>query len=451
LNSLDLFPLTKTISPQDGSLQIAGHSLGELARLWGTPLYLYDAATVRARAGELQRLLKAAYPGPSLVAYAAKAYFSPGFARHVAALGLGADVVSLGELTVARNAGFDPGLVHLHGNNKSAEEMEAALRWGVQSIVVDSLEELEFLDGLAARLGRTARIWLRVTPGLQVHTHPYRQTGHPASKFGFPLQDGQAAEGIRRALHSHWLHLTGLHTHLGSQVFEPEPYREAIQSLCQLAKEQDYIPEEFSPGGGWGVPYHPDDENVPAAAWVGEVGATLVEACQAHGWPLPRLVLEPGRWLSAQAGVAIYTIGTHKILADGTQVVAVDGGMADNPRPALYQARYQACLVDRPLEPPTRRVRLVGKFCESGDVLIPEVELPEGWQRGDRIVLPVVGAYQLSMASNYNLAPRPAVLWLEKADYNPCDNNPGEVQVLQRREDLDEANWWNTSMIESMP
>lgn len=432
MNKLDLFPVSTTIHPEDGGLQIAGHDLTELAHRWGTPLYLYDGATVRLQAAELQRLLSENYAGPSLVAYAAKAYFSAGFARRLAGLGLGADVVSLGELEIARKAGFDPGKVHLHGNNKSPQELEAAARWGVQSIVIDSLEELEFLESLAERLNLSSiRIWLRITPGIDVHTHAYRQTGHTASKFGLPVQDGQAAKAIRLGMHSRRLRLTGLHTHLGSQLFEPGPYQAAMSSLCGLANEQGFVPEEISPGGGWGVAYHPDDENVPAAVWVQSVSIALKEACQAYGWPLPRLVLEPGRWLAARAGVAVYTLGTHKTLADGSRVAAVDGGMADNPRPALYQAHYTACLASKPLAETAQTWRLVGKFCESGDVLIPDVALAD-FQRGDCLVMPVTGAYQLSMASNYNLAPRPTVLWLEE----------GDAQPLQMREEIAESGWW---------
>jgi diaminopimelate decarboxylase len=227
------------------------------------------------------------------------------------------------------------------------------------------------------------------------------------------------------------LHLTGLHTHLGSQLFEPEPYQEAIRSLARLAKAEGYIPEEISPGGGWGAPYTIADSNSPAAGWVEAVSETLLAVCQEYNWPLPRLVLEPGRWLVARAGVAIYSIGTHKILPDGDRVVSVDGGMADNPRPALYQSQYTACLVDRPYAVTTHNWRLVGKFCESGDILIPEVALPD-FKRGDLIAMPVAGAYQLSMSSNYNLASRPAVLWLED----------GIAVQIQAREMPAEGGWW---------
>jgi diaminopimelate decarboxylase len=427
---MDLFPQTAAINP-DGCLSIAGHDLTELAARWGTPLYVYDAETIRAQVVELQALARQHYPGASQLTYAAKAYFSLGMARRLAALGLGVDVVSMGELKIAQKAGFAPGIAHLHGNNKSARELEAAARWGVQSIVVDSLEELEFLDGLTDKLDLTARIWLRVTPGIHVDTHAYRQTAHPASKFGLPVSDGQAAEGIRRARESQRLRLTGLHTHLGSQVFEAEPYRRAVAALFELAQSQGFVMDEISPGGGWGVRYTDADSCEGVETWVQAVAQAVVEQARRFDVPLPKLVLEPGRLIVARAGVALYTVGTHKTASDGTRIVAVDGGLADNPRPALYQADYTALLANRADATTTQTASVVGKFCESGDRLIAEVQLPEV-KRGDVLVMPAAGAYQLSMASNYNLADRPAVLWLER----------GEVQVLQNREQIDESGWW---------
>ena len=429
-NNLDLFPISTRLN-SNGSLTIAGHDLNALARQWGTPLYLYDASTVQNKAASLRQLLTAAYPGALDITYAAKAYFSLGMARRLAALNLGVDVVSLGELEIARRAGFLPERVHLHGNNKGEAELRAAIEWGVQAIVVDSLEEIAFLERLCSGLQRTARIWLRVTPGIYVDTHAYRQTAHPASKFGLPVSDGQAAEGIRLGRASHWLKLTGLHTHLGSQVFENEPYQKAVEVLLQLAGDAGWIPEEISPGGGWGVPYTLDDPQGDPRPWIDAVANTIVAGCARRGWPLPKLIVEPGRMIVAQAGVVIYTVGTSKAAADGTYLVAVDGGMADNLRPALYQARYTACRVDMPNSPITRKTTLVGKFCESGDQLIPELLLPPV-ERGDLVVMPVAGAYHLAMSSNYNLAARPAVLWLE----------PDKVSVLQQREDPCQLDWW---------
>jgi diaminopimelate decarboxylase len=425
-----LYPVT-TARDENGRLTIAGHSLVELAERFGTPFYIYDAATVREHVGVLRDLLAAHYPASSEITYAAKAYFSLGMARKLAGLDLGVDVVSQGEFTIAERAGFLPNRMHLHGNNKTSAELSLALERNIQAVVVDSLEELDYLECQARENGKNVPVWLRITPGLAVDTHPYRQTGHASSKFGLPVQDGQAEQGIRRALASRWLHLTGLHMHLGSQIFETEPYRKAIAVLFDLAEANQFIPQELSPGGGWGVPYTVEDDEADPRLWVETVAGGVVDECQKRGWRLPKLVIEPGRWLVARAGMALYHVGTHKTTSDGGQVIAVDGGMADNPRPALYHARYTACLANRAETQPSQKVRVVGRFCESGDELIHETWLPEV-KRGDLLALPVAGAYQLSMASNYNLASRPAVLWLEK----------GAVEVLQRRELAEEAGWW---------
>lgn len=434
-----LLPVTAGRTPS-GCLSIAGHDVVELARQYGTPLYLYDAETVRRQVQAVRDGLKSCYPGLSEVTYAAKAYFSLGLARYMVEWGLGVDVVSLGEMGMARRAGFTPGRVHLHGNNKSPEELLAAVKWGVQAVVIDSLEELEFLEGLVRentpQSGHKAayppvRVWLRISPGVSVDTHAYMQTAHHSTKFGLPVIGGQAAEAIRRAKSSRYLKLTGLHTHLGSNFFEAEPYRAAIASLMALAEENDFIPEELSPGGGWGVPYVPEQAENSPAAWLETVSSAVQSECEKRSWPLPKLIVEPGRRLVARAGVAVYTVGTTKTSGDGTHFVAVDGGMADNPRPALYEARYTALLANRPDEEPGQKVCVAGKYCESGDLLIPEVALPQA-KRGDTLVIPASGAYHLSMSSNYNLAARPAVLWLE----------PGQVEVFQKREQPEEAGWW---------
>lgn len=428
----DITPFLPDSAARDGNGQVTvgGLRLSDLAREWGTPLYVYDGATIRQNVKRL-RVALAAYPAASEIAYAAKAYFAPQFAQQMATLGLDVDVVSLGELRTAYGSGFAPDRIHLHGNNKSADELRAALALEIHAVVVDSLDELAFLESLADEAGRRARVWLRVAPDVAVHTHAYRQTGHAATKFGLPLHDGQAAEAIRRAQSSRWLHLTGLHTHLGSQVFEVEPYQEAIRRLCQLARDTDFTPEEFSPGGGWGVRYTEDDPVISEAAWVQAVSETLQAESTVGNWPLPRLIVEPGRWLAARAGVAVYAVGACKVGGDGTRWAAVDGGLADNLRPALYGAAYTAFLPERPDEPPTERVNVVGKFCESGDFLLKDAELPT-LRRGDWLAIPVAGAYHLSMASNYNLAPRPTAVWVED----------GQVSLLQVREPLLETGWW---------
>lgn len=426
----DLLPYSAS-RDEAGRLQIAGLDLRQLAETWGTPLYLYDAATVTHQAGLLHTLMRQAYPAAYDITYAAKAYFSLGMARKLTSLNLGVDVVSLSEMEVARAAGFSAERVHLHGNNKSEGELRAALDWGVQAIVVDSLEELSTLEKLAAQAGKRARIWLRITPGVTVDTHKYVQTAHHASKFGLSIAGGQAARGINHALSSRHVQLTGLHTHLGSQFFKAEPYREAIGMLLELAEREGFVPEELSPGGGWGVSYTEQVAANDPRPWVETVCGTVIEEYQRRGWSLPKLLVEPGRWMVARAGVALYTIGTTKQAGDGSFLAAVDGGLADNPRPALYQAAYSACLVERPDDPGSIKTTIVGKFCESGDQLIEGVMLPEV-ERGDLLAIPVGGAYQLSMASNYNLAARPAVLWLEN----------GRVEALQKREMPHLGGWW---------
>ena len=432
-----LLPITARIHA-DGHLWLAGCDTVALAEEYGTPLYVYDGATLWQRLAELQDALARHYPGPAQVAYAAKAFFTPALARRLNAAGLGLDVVSGGEMAVAREAGFDPDRVHLHGNNKSLAELCAALDWGVGRIVVDNLDELEWLEALieernqvlplrSLRLWKNlvspVPIWLRLTLALDVETHPYRQTGHAASKFGLHtslpdapgLREGQgspAAQALARARESRRLDVAGLHTHLGSQVFDPAPYATAVRRMLDWAADQRFTPAELSPGGGWGVPYTPEDPAPPVDAWIAAVSQAVVEGCRARGWALPRLIVEPGRWLIAPAAVALYRVGTRKTAADGTRYVAVDGGLADNPRPALYGARYTAFLANRAAESPGAPVTIVGRFCESGDVLVHDVHLPEP-RPGDLLAIPVAGAYQLSMASRYNLAPAPVALWLE--------------------------------------
>ncbi len=361
------------------------------------------------------------------MAYAGKAHLCLALARLLAEEQLGLDVVSGGELYLARQAGFLLASVHFHGNNKSAAELEMALDWGVGRIVVDNAHELGLLERLAGERGQRVPVWLRLSPDIDLHTHVYRKTGLADSKFGFPLASDDAERAVQAALSSPHLELVGLHTHLGSQAFETEPFAAAAEALLTFAVEMGrkygFRLQELSPGGGWGVPYHESDPLTPLEDYVRAVAQAVAERCARHGLPLPCLVLEPGRSIVGPAGVALYTVGARKTIPGVRTYVSVDGGMADNVRPALYGVRYTALAATRAHRPAEEVVTVVGKFCESGDWLIRDIPLPK-LEPGEFLAVPVAGAYHLPMASNYNLAPRPAVVWVKD----------GHARLVQRRE-----------------
>ena len=425
MQTLDLFPITTRIDGT-GRLWLGGCLARDLAEQFGTPLYVFDEATLVARCREAREAL-ASYPGPARVAYASKAFLCIGLAQLLAREGLGLDVVSGGELAVARAAGFPRQRVHLHGNNKSRAELQAALEWGICTIVVDGWQELALLRELAAGRGGRQRIWLRVAPGIDVHTHAHRKTGLLDSKFGFTLETGEALAALREALATEDLALVGLHAHIGSLVFEPEPFAAAAAALLDLAAAAGFAPEEVSPGGGWGVATGPGEEDVPLAAFGQAVATAVQERCARHGLPLPTLTVELGRTIVAPAGVALYRVGGRKEIPGVRTYLALDGGMGDNIRPALYGARYAALAADHASAPAAETVTLAGRFCESGDIIARDVELPH-LQPGDLVAIPRAGAYCLPMASNYNLVPRPAVVLVDG----------GQARLLQRRETLDD-------------
>jgi diaminopimelate decarboxylase len=429
-----ILPLTAGVNAA-GHLTIGGCDATELAQQFGTPLYVLDEATLRAQARAYRQAFAAHYPDSS-VAYASKAYLSLVLARLLAEEGLGLDVVSGGELFVAHRAGFPLERVHFHGNNKSPEELAMALDLGVGRIVVDNRHELRLLSGLAARRGVTAAILLRLSPGVDPHTHAYNTTGLVDSKFGLPIVTGQAEEAVAEALRLPGLRLLGLHAHIGSQILELGPYRQTIAVLFDFAAAMrarygkgatesapTFVLAEFSPGGGWGIAYTPEQEP-PTIQAIAETIATAVRQNAARvGLPLPRLFVEPGRSIVGRAGVALYSVGAIKDIPGVRCYVAVDGGMADNVRPALYGARYVALAANRLHEPCTQTVTIAGKYCESGDILIQEAVLPP-LAAGDLLAIPAAGAYCLALSSNYNLALRPAVVMV----------NDGIARLIRRRE-----------------
>jgi diaminopimelate decarboxylase len=427
----DLFPLSTELRP-DGSITIAGSSLKKLAKDFGSPLYLYDSETIRANIQKLKNAFSTFYPGNFAIAYASKAYLSRKFAEKIAKQDIELDVVSMAELLIALKAGFSPKQIHFHGNNKTTEEIQKAIDCNIHALVIDNMDELLYAEKIAASKNKCVKIWLRITPDIHVKTHPHIETSAAESKFGFHVTTGEAKAGIQYALKSPFFELTGLHCHLGSQIFDPLPYRITIQMLYDLASECGYVPSELSPGGGWGVPYSTEDPVADPNDWIEHISSAVIEQCRQKQMPLPKIVIEPGRWLVAKAGVSIYQIGSQKSTPNGLRIIAINGGMSDNPRNALYQAKYTAVINGKIASNEVFPSRIVGKFCESGDTLIDQVYLPEA-ERDDLLIIPVSGAYQLSMASNYNLAPRPAVLWLESG---------GIYELLQYRENPEESSWW---------
>jgi len=426
----ELFPASCELS-DDSPIRIGGVDLHRLVEEFGTPLYIYDAATISGNYSRLRVLLDHYYPETSRIAYASKAYLSLKFARKLVTLGASIDVVSRGEFEIALKAGFSPDRIHLHGNNKSNSEIDMAIQHEIEAIVVDSLDELHYLDSICNTSTKKPRVWLRINPSINVQTHRAVQTGHGVSKFGIPIENRLAGQAITEALGSNNIELVGIHVHLGSQIFEPHPYAEAIRAVMQLCRDIGWNPPVVSPGGGWGVPYTQEFPDGNVADWIRTISTVLVDWCARMKVPLPALVIEPGRWLVARAGVSIYRVGTCKQSIDEDWIATVDGGMADNPRPALYGSPYTAVLLDDKTNRPVVPTRLVGRFCESGDELIHQINLPR-LDRNDIIAIPVSGAYQLSMASNYNLADRPCVLWVED----------GRVEILQHRERASESAWW---------
>ncbi|MCP2254112.1 diaminopimelate decarboxylase [Prauserella aidingensis] len=431
-----------TFRAGDGVVRIAGVDVRELARTYGTPLFVIDEADFKFRCAEYA----AAFEDPSLVHYAGKAFLCTEVARWVAGQGLSLDVCSGGELAIAQRAEFPPERITFHGNNKSVEELEAAVEAGVGTIVLDSYYEIARLADVATRHDVVQQVLVRVTVGVEAHTHEFIATAHEDQKFGFSLASGEAAEAVRRVLNAPSLQLVGLHSHIGSQIFDADGFevaaRRVVGLLADLRKEHG--PEALESlavvdlGGGFGIAYTDKDNPPPPAQLVTQIRDIVRKECAFADIPVPRIAGEPGRAIAGPGTVTLYETGTIKDVVLGDEgvrrYVSVDGGMSDNIRTALYDAAYDVRLVSRASddgqpEPVTAMLsRVVGKHCESGDIVVRDCWLPETLAPGDLLAVAATGAYCYSMASNYNRQPRPAVVAVRN----------GEHRLLLRRETYDD-------------
>jgi diaminopimelate decarboxylase len=418
-----LLPLTATVNAAD-HLVVGGCDVVDLVEQFGSPLYILDDHTLRTACQQYRQGFERYYPGQALVLYASKAWNCMAVCAIVAAEGLGIDVVSGGELFTASEAGVSPEVIYFHGNNKSLEELTLAQSVGCR-VVVDNWLELQTLASLATA-DQPIPVLLRITPGIECHTHEYIRTGHLDSKFGF---DPDQMESVFEFLVDHpQLQTLGVHAHIGSQIFELNPHQDLGGVMAQwLVAAQRYgiTLTELDVGGGLGIRYTEADDPPSIDTWVKIVCDSVVAACQAQHIPLPRLLCEPGRSLIGPACVTAYRVGSQKSIPGLRTYVAVDGGMSDNPRPITYQSLYRALVANRMSAPLDQRLTLAGKHCESGDVLIKDAPLP-ALVADDVIVVAATGAYNYSMASNYNRVPRPAAVLVKN----------GDAQLILRSEGL---------------
>jgi diaminopimelate decarboxylase len=410
-----VYPLGSRVNAR-GRLEVAGCDVVELAAEFGTPAYVYAEDDIRARARAYLDAFRARTDDFEVI-YASKAAPFVAACRVAREEGLGIDVASGGELRGALRAGFDPSRIYLHGNNKTEAELRDAIEAEVGHVIVDSFAEIDRLERM---LDRPQNVLIRVTPGISASTHSYVQTGQLDSKFGFGLADGLAERALEAVRGSSRLRLVGLHAHIGSQIFELEPYAKAIEALAELAGDDCRI---LNVGGGLGIAYTADDAPPSIADYV----EVKVRGVQGVFDPPPRILVEPGRSLVGNAGITVYRVGTVKEIPGVRTYVAVDGGMSDNLRPMLYGARYEAVIADRAAEPPETIATIAGMHCESGDVLVHDAALAAP-RIGDALVTPATGAYGYAMASNYNAVPRPPVIF--------CKD--GDARVVVRRETYDD-------------
>ena len=419
-----VFPDTTTINDK-GHLVIGDCSVADLASKYGTPLYIIDEDTVRNRCTSFRVAFKELYPNSQII-YGSKAFANLAITKIIVDEELGLDVVSGGELALANAGGAPSKSIYFHGNNKSRQELTEAVSLGIGRIVIDSFYEIDLLEEIGCQTNKTQDVLIRVSPAVDPHTHSYISTGILDSKFGFAIDTGDAAFAVKKVISSPHLNLIGLHCHIGSQLFEFDPYQKAIQVAIKFAsdmRDEGLTLYEFSPGGGFGIAYTKDDNPPSITEFAYAITSEVISACKDFSLEHPKLLIEPGRSIIGPAGVAAYTTGARKVIPGIRTYLSVDGGMGDNIRPALYQASYEAVVANKMNNTSSDKVTIAGKYCESGDILINDVNLAPT-EPGDIIAIPATGAYCIPMSSNYNMSPRPCVVLVKG----------GSSRVIRRRE-----------------
>ncbi|GLB46530.1 diaminopimelate decarboxylase [Philodulcilactobacillus myokoensis] len=413
-----------------GHLTIGGMDAIQLANQFKTPLVVYDVAQIRNQIHHFQKVFQD-NDVKYAISYASKAFACLGMYQVVNQEHCHIDIVSGGEMYAALKAGFPASKMSFHGNNKSKAELEMAIDHHVGLIMIDNFHEIDLLNQVLKNKDAKVDVMLRLTPGVSAHTHEYDQTGQRDSKFGFDLKSGQADQALQKVMASGRMNLRGIHAHIGSQIFEVKGFEMAAQKLVEVAKnwrdKYDYVPDIINVGGGFGIKYNENDDPIRPEDFVEAIIKTMKDSVKDDGLPMPEIWIEPGRSIIGPAGYNLYTIGSTKRVPGIKTYVAVDGGMGDNIRPALYQAKYEAVLANDPNAKPVEDVRIAGKYCESGDILIQNQPMPK-YHLGDVLVMFATGAYGYAMASNYNLNARPAVVFVEN----------GKAKVVIRRESYED-------------
>lgn len=416
---------------EKGHLTAGGIDTVELAKKYGTPLYVMDEQLIRKACRSFKSSIDKFYGGNGLVCYASKAFCCKEMCRIMKEEGIGLDVVSIGELYTAVKSGFDCDKICFHGNNKTDEELEFAVENNIGHIIVDNISELEKLNAIAKSKGITAKIMFRIKPGIDAHTHNFVKTGQIDSKFGFALETGEAFEAVKKAIDSENIILRGLHCHIGSQIFDIEPFETAsevmLKFIAKIKNELGFEVKELNLGGGFGIKYLESHDPVPYETYMERVSETVHKCCKELEINLPFILIEPGRSIAGPAGITLYTVGARKEIPDIRTYISIDGGMCDNPRYILYQSEYEAIVANKASEPRNEKVTIAGKCCESGDLIGENMPLQHA-ESGDIIAVCATGAYNYSMSSNYNRIPKPPVVFI----------NNGESRIVIKKETLED-------------